>query len=377
MIYLTYNDAPSGIYNSQVIDVVNYLNTIQNTQKITLVALISIRDFKKNKLKIKLQLSNSIVIPMFPKVGLWRFNIIQLFFVCLLLNSKQIIGRGVFATNLALTLKKIKFIKKVIFDARGAYHAELTEYNVISNKKIISQIKNIENKAISCSDYRLAVSEALVGYWKKNYGYNSQNHVVIPCTLSSDFIFEFPTQNQLKNLKQQTTFLKNEDIVLVYSGSSAGWQSFTLLEEWLLNAFKNNEHLKLIMLTNHPPQNSTFFDEYKNRIYTKWLQPTEVKNMLLIADYGLMYREDTVTNQVASPVKFAEYLSCGLQIITSTNLGDFSDFVKTKNCGFVLPSQITFTQVDYSTKKQNYNLAMQFLIKQNYKQSYLKLLACE
>lgn len=377
MIYLTYNDAPSGIYNSQVIDVVKYLNTIQNTQKITLVALISIRGFKKNKSKIKLQLPKSIIIPMFPKARFWRFNIIQLFFVCLFLNSKQIIGRGAFATNLALTLKKIKFIKKVIFDARGAYYAELSEYNVINDKKIISQIKNIENKAITFSDYKLAVSEALVNYWKKNYNYNSQNHVVIPCTLSVDFVFEFPTKNELKNLKQQTNFLKEEDIVLVYSGSSAGWQSFNLLEEWLLNMFEKNEHLKLIMLTNHPPQNSTFFDMYKNRIYTKWLQPNEVKNMLLIADYGLMYRDDTVTNQVASPVKFAEYLSCGLQIITSNNLGDFSDFVKTKNCGFVLPSQIIFTQVDYSTKKQNNNLAMEFLIKQNYKQSYLKLLACE
>jgi hypothetical protein len=272
--------------------------------------------------------------------------------------------------------KKIGLIKKVVFDARGAYHAELTEYKVIDDAKVISQIKNIENKAIHKSDYRLAVSEALVIYWRKNYNYQLNNHVVIPCTLSANFIFEYPSLDELKNLKQKNNFLEN-DVILVYSGSSAGWQSFGLLEEWLLAAFEKNENLKLVMLTNHPPEKSTFFDKYKERIITKWLQPNQVKDTLLLADFGLMYRENTVTNQVASPVKFAEYLSCGLQIITSDNLGDFSNFVKTKNCGFVLPIQIDFMKIDYSVKKQNHNLAMQFLTKENYKNNYLKLLACE
>ncbi len=376
MIYLTYNDAPGGIYNSQVIDVVKYLNAIQTKEKVKLVALISIRNFKANKQKIKSQLPQSIVVPMFPKAGLWRWNSIQLFFLCIFSSHKQIIARGAFATNLSLSLKKIGLIKKVVFDARGAYHAELTEYKVINDANVISQIKTIEDKAIQLSDYRLSVSEALVKYWKVNYNYQSQNHVVIPCTLSANFIFEFPTSEELKELKQKNNFSAT-DIILVYSGSSAGWQSFELLEEWLLTAFEKNANLKLVMLTNHPPETSTFFDKYKERIITKWLQPNKVKDMLLLADYGLMYRENTVTNQVASPVKFAEYLSCGLQIISSDNLGDFSDFVKTKNCGYVLPAQINFKNIDYSTKKQNHNLAMQFLIKENYKTNYLKLLACE
>ncbi len=376
MIYLTYNDAPGGIYNSQVIDVVKYLNSIQNEEKVKLVALISIRNFKENKQKIKSQLPKSIVIPMFPKARLWRWNILQLFFLCLVSSHKQIIARGAFATNLSLTLKKIRLIKKVVFDARGAYYAELTEYQVIDDKKVISQIKDIENKAIHLTDFRLAVSEALVNYWKENYNYKNQNHVVIPCTLSTNFVFEFPTAEKLKQLKSENSFSEN-DTILVYSGSSAGWQSFNLLEEWLLTAFQKNENLKLVMLTNHPPEQSVFFETYKNRINTNWLQPNQVKEMLLIADYGLMYRENTITNQVASPVKLAEYLSCGLQIIASDNLGDFSNFVKTKNCGFVLPTQIDFKQIEYSVKKQNHSLAMRFLIKKNYKQNYLKILACE
>ena len=66
------------------------------------------------------------------------------------------------------------------------------------------------------------------------------------------------------------------------------------------------------------------------------MQSNEVPKYLLAADYGLLIRENTVTNQVASPVKFAEYLACGLPVIISRNLGDYSEFVTKNNCGYLL-----------------------------------------
>jgi hypothetical protein len=60
MIYFTYNDLPSGIYSSQVIDVCRFIRNEQK-QKIRLLALISIRDFFKNKRIIKRQLPDAIV----------------------------------------------------------------------------------------------------------------------------------------------------------------------------------------------------------------------------------------------------------------------------------------------------------------------------
>jgi hypothetical protein len=375
LIYLTYNDSPGGIYTSQVIDVVKYLNTIQSAEKVKLLALISLRNFSENRTKIKTQLPESIVIPMFPKVSLWKINVVFLFFYFLFSKHTQIIARGVFASNLALRLKTLGLISKTVFDARGAYHAELTEYNVISDNHIIQQIKFLENTAIQKSDYRLAVSRALVDYWKRNYSYSSNNHVIIPCTLGSEFSFDFPDESVIRKIKLENGCNEN-DIILVYSGSSAGWQSFDLLNDWLNNAFDSNPNLKLFMLTNHLQSDLSFFTKHKNRIVTKWLNPREVKEVLLMCDYGLMYRENTVTNQVASPVKFAEYLSCGLQIICSENLGDYSSFVKTNKCGFVLPQQIGFTSVDYLTKKRNAELCKNYLVKEVYKNEYLKLISC-
>jgi glycosyltransferase involved in cell wall biosynthesis len=54
---------------------------------------------------------------------------------------------------------------------------------------------------------------------------------------------------------------------------------------------------------------------------------------LMAADVGLLLREDTPTNRVASPVKFAEYLRCGLPVILTPNIGDFGELAMRRRVG--------------------------------------------
>ena len=67
MLYLTFGDAPSGVLSSQAIDVVKYMRTL-TASRIRFVSFISPRDFKKNKSKIKSELPDALVLPMFPKI---------------------------------------------------------------------------------------------------------------------------------------------------------------------------------------------------------------------------------------------------------------------------------------------------------------------
>lgn len=370
MIYLTYNDQPSGIYNSQVIDVVKYLNTIQSTEKVKLVALISIRSFARNKGIIKTRLPEAMVLPMVPKPALWRLN----YFILLIALSKQktIMARGPFATSLALKLKQAGKVKNVVFDGRGAYKAELTEYDVVQSESIKEEIAAIEKDVVLNSDFRLAVSNELVNYWKKDFGYTLNNHIVVPCTLSDDFVFKFPSGEKLTQLRKEIGF-NETDVVIVYSGSSAGWQSFQLVEGLLKKLMSQDQNIKLLWLTNQLDEHSEFVKQFKARIKTAWVKPSEVKNYLLAGDYGLLYRENSVTNQVASPVKFAEYLSCGLNVIISEHLGDFTDYVRRNNCG-VVGAVTKVMAVKYDTKLKNHHLALENLNKENYKTDYIKLL---
>jgi hypothetical protein len=97
---------------------------------------------------------------------------------------------------------------------------------------------------------------------------------------------------------------------------------------------------------------------------------------MIIADYGILIREQSVTNQVASPVKFAEYLACGLQVLISEGIGDFTDFVKQQNCGKIFNENIKIEPIPFTQKAKNHQLALQYFVKEasTNKAAYQKLL---
>ena len=75
-------------------------------------------------------------------------------------------------------------------------------------------------------------------------------------------------------------------------------------------------------------------------------------------DYGLIIRDESITNQVSSPVKFAEYLYAGLKIIISSNIGDYSKFVLDNDCGFLdNQCKMNLKKVTNRQKKFNSELA--------------------
>lgn len=368
MVFLTYNDAPSGIYKSQVIDVVKYLNTIQPGAKVRLVALISVRDFGKNRSKLTSALPGSIIIPMFPKADFWKLNFFILFLLFLFIPSKKVMARGPFAACLALWLKKSGLVKKVIFDGRGAYDAEINEYNVIPNEKVKREMPLVENAVIQNSDYRLAVSNALVRHWREKYNFTKQEYVVIPCTLSAAFEFEFPAEAELAEQRRNLGY-KETDIVFVYSGSAAGWQSFNLIDGFICELMDKNADVKLLVLSSHFDEQYEVTNRHRARVKVNWVEPNEVKNYLLAGDYGILYRERSVTNKVASPVKYAEYLACGLKVVISEELGDYTAFSKEMDLTYN-----DCSRVSYDTKKRIHGLAMEHFRKENYRKEYLSLL---
>ncbi|WP_161887651.1 glycosyltransferase family protein [Pontibacter russatus] len=333
MLYITLGDQPSGVYEGQVIDVCHFLNQNFNTD-LRLVAFLSIRDFKTNKYKIKTGYPRSIVLPMFPKLKNWQLNSITLALVCLLTGERAAICRNVLATNIALTLRKVGLLKKVCYDGRGAIAAEWEEYEVVEEESLRKGIAKYEKTAVLASDYRMAVSTKLVSYWHERYGYTSKAHILIPCTLSYHFDITLPGEAEIVQLRNEFGYQK-DDIILVYSGSTAGWQSFALLQDFLQPLLASNTSVKVLFLSKEDENNKAFKDAYQEQVAIRWLKPDEVNKFLTIADYGILIRENTVTNKVASPTKFAEYMISGLAVIITPDLGDYTQFVINNNCGFV------------------------------------------
>jgi hypothetical protein len=369
MYYLTFNDSPSGIYYSQVTDVCKFLSEKLDVE-IKLVAFVSLRNYFSDRKKIKKRHPNSLVLPMFPGVNSWKKNKLVL---KLLLSDKSIIARGIFATWLAINSKKKNGNRKVCFDARGAYHAEFTEYNVAGNSTLNSEIKEIENYCLQFSDYKIAVSNALVNYWHTHYNYITQNVFVIPCTVNS-------TQLSYSNNASDFNFLRKKynvddnHVLICYSGTSSGWHSFKLMNDFFNSVLSTNPNMKILFLT---PKLDNLFDvvkKYPDKIIHRWVNPDDVYGYLAMCDYGILIREQSVTNAVASPVKFAEYLNAGLKIIISDGLGDYSDFVKKHNCGVLFSDFRNLQTTTSSDRNKNKELAQKYFIKETHLDKYKKLI---
>ncbi len=333
MLYITLDDGYSSVYQSQVIDTCNYISQNFNT-RVKLVAFFSPRVYFTNRKKIKKAYSNCLILPLFP-LQRWGWNLIPLLLFNFFFRHKTAICRNPFAANLGVHLKKYKSIKKVVFDGRGATYAEWNEYDVTPNDKIRNAIRPAEEIAVLQSDFRIAVSEKLVDYWKKEFGYAGDKHVVIPTTLLTNFSHSDFSEEKIKSVRQEFGF-EEKDIVLIYSGSSQGWQSFDLVTDFLATQIRKNSQVKILFLTRENNFVNDLKSKFPNNVRSKWVDHHFINLYLSVGDYGLLIREQSLTNSVASPTKFAEYLALGLPVLISENLGDYSDFVIHHKCGWIV-----------------------------------------
>lgn len=369
IFYLTYNDALSGIFRSQVIDVVNFLNG-EFKASVRLVVFASIRNFNKEKSKIKSYLPNAIVVPMFPKVKNWKWNILTLRILCLLYKPNKIIGRSVLATSMALNIKKSNPGLKVVYDGRGAIAAEWKEYNVVKDEFLISNIHKWESEVVNKSDFCLAVSNKLVEHWRNEFGYNKNNYVVIPCTLEKSFREQDLSEG---NSIRQELGIKNDDVFYIYSGSVAGWQSMELMTSFF-KIILSNKNAKVLFLSSKTEFIEDLQKQFPSQVKCMRVEFEKVPAYLSAGDYGILIREKTITNKVASPVKFAEYLSSGLKVIISEEIGDYSEFVISNNCGYLFNSiKSDLPPLNLSERERNKSLSNLFF-KEYFKKEYSQLL---
>ena len=355
--YITYNDTYSGIYQSQVIDVVSFLNDNFDVS-VSLIAFIPIRLWRAQKQLIKSKLPSAKVFPILGSLSEVKRTGL---FLSLIKNKEIAICRAplafVFAEN---------SYNNVIYDGRAAVEAEVIEYNVTGSKELDILLIDAEKTAINNADYFISVSTKLISYWEGKLGNKIPNekYSIIPCTLTS------------QNHKVDEVSI-SENVRVVYSGGTGAWQSFEKVVHLLDDLMSKQLNVEALFLTKENEFLSKLIEKYPNRCERKWLDHSEVYNELSSCDYGILLREDKVTNSVASPVKFAEYLNAGLKVLISPNIGDFSEFTKENNCGILIEDKLPLLEkVEGNDKMKLNRLCKQYFIKNSseIQQEYKKML---
>ena len=336
-LFIVFNNNYSGILQSQVIDRLSFVRE-RFHQEYHLLVFVSLSSWRHQKLIFQSKYPESTILPIIGGVKFWWVLFLPVSLVCTVLRPKQIVGRAIFATRLAQFARRLGMTRRVVFDGRGAVAAEWEEYLGSAGWPIsLESIERIEKCALVHSDLVIGVSVRLFEYWTERYHLEAEmlkGATVIPCLLNSQFAnMDFTEENKLKAREQ--IGLKSDEVVLLFSASKSDWQSLGYIAPAMVNLFRINPKLRLILLSNGLVDESIWLG-FEDRVIQDWVDPNDVLGFYLAADFGLLIREETVTNKVAAPVKFAEYLASGLQVIISPSIGDNSDLVKKESLGLVV-----------------------------------------
>jgi hypothetical protein len=375
--YFLFNEKYSGIIESQAIDVVRWLG-INGGAQTSLIHFLPFRNTKAVLSSMRAATKGVMMVTRKnpPTLLLRIFRLWNVFRLYRVLNANGIgiiLCRGIVSCEIALSVRKWFLPElKVCYDGRGAALAEQREFGNMGMTE--NQAARLEKKAVFESNARISVSQELVEYWKKEYDYEDLNHVVIPTTLNSSDSWELPHFDDINKMRREHG-IQDDDVVFVYSGSLAGWQGEAQMFDFARNRLRVNDHEKFFFLSKEGGSLNSLIKEFPNKVSRFFVSPHEVRKMLVLADYALLFRDDRVTNQVASPTKFAEYLSCGLPVLVSGNPSSLR-FVNTHKCGRpIVESEFgaNFKRVDYSERLEIHGLAKDYFDKSHYLSQYRQL----
>ncbi|HMN26229.1 MAG TPA: glycosyltransferase [Ignavibacteriaceae bacterium] len=76
---------------------------------------------------------------------------------------------------------------------------------------------------------------------------------------------------------------------------------------------------------------------HKN-IINRFVSYSEIPAYLNAADAAIIWRDKSIVNKVASPVKFSEYVCCGLPVIANNTVDMISEYLTEFDCGIIIDS---------------------------------------
>lgn len=322
-------DGIGSVFDSQVLSLLKAINEKNRFNKIYLFLGISDKkqkdEIQKRNIPVEIEL---ILVKLYPNYPFFNFMIRRSLRKLLKktnLNFKNVIfhTRGeVMAWHLSKILA-VEYIKNIIPDIRGAGVEETKEFSQLKYLTKALKIYNYASAFINLKRFNQlsAVSIYLKEYLVNKYKIDPVNIRITPSLAGPNFFFD---RLQRTKFRSQLN-LSNDDFLVVFSsGGTANWQKNDIIK------ILANKGIKVLNLSKSKI-------EIKN-VINKFVSYYEVPFYLNAADVGIIWRDKSIVNKVASPVKFSEYVCCGLPVIANESVDMIKEYIKKNSCGLVINS---------------------------------------
>jgi len=392
LFYCAFESIFNPVFDSQVLTYIKKINNrlAKENLLVILVVFSSIADlFKKNylykKKKIKKLLKGNCIfsfkLPYFYRFPfIFRFSLFLNSIICLFVflfifrlkkTARAIIHcRTEVASFILLRIKKLFYRNiKIICDCRGIGSKEiLYKYGKKKGLFISKKIEEVERFAQRNSDYVFCVSNSFKDFILKRNKSEIKKIKVIPCCID---INKFKYDPHLRKQVRGEMNIGDKFVVL-YSGSLNEWQLplemikiFSIFKKIIKNSIfilftKDIEYTKILFLNSGLDKGSYIIDYKPYNVINKYL---------LLGDLGLLIREKNDVNRVAFPVKFSEYVRCGVPVLSSITsdvinmigkfklgykLNNYSDPYEIKKIALNIKSNITYLKSnEYKSRISN------------------------
>lgn len=211
--------------------------------------------------------------------------------------------------------------KKKFIDLHGAQPEEFSYSNKAFRALLFGYFEKL---AFQNCDVFIHVSRKMIKHFSDKYPQSNRHDLYIPIFSS---IININSQLELQseaNEARKALQIFDDKPIFLYSGGIQAWQKSELVVDFSTSVL--DAGARVIILSMQKEYFKTALVKYQNNsnLQIASVNPEELSKYYLAASYGMMFRDDHILNEVASPTKLSEYLFYGMvPMLTSIKVGDF------------------------------------------------------
>ena len=348
LLYIVYDGITHSVFDSQIL---RYLEGLKSRGvEVTLAAFDPCSDFRSDRYRDKRQR----ILDALEGRATFRFRLPVIGRQSVFPDALRLSGmmkrwanrktgpgivhcRSTWASYLAVTARKaVRQALPVIADIRGDAVAETRLYESTplltawKTRELIRALRIIETKA----DHFFCVTKVLGRHMADVFGFRPDRVTVLPTCVKTD-LFRYDRTLRLSGREKLDL---SDRFVVVYSGGVQGWQGGNSLIDAFEAVRRSVSSAHFLVLTHGVEQMTALIRQAgipESDCTVFRVDHGHMPAYLMCGDVGLMIREQNPVNRVASPTKFAEYLSAGLPVLSSPGIGDTEAIVEENRVGFI------------------------------------------